>query len=78
MLLELGYDMLSNVRRDGEPDPDRTAGGGIDRGVDPDYLGPQIEGRAARVAPIDWCVDLQEVVIRTFIDVAPLRRPARK
>src|ERR1700730_3397610 len=45
-----------------------------DCGIDADHVGTQIEGRPARIATVDWRVDLDEIVVRPFIDVAPERR----
>ena len=58
------------VGRDREADADVAAARREDRGVDPDHLAAQIEGRAAGVAAIDRRVDLQEVVVRPGVDVA--------
>src|SRR5262249_44684539 len=57
-------------RGDGEADADRAAAGREDRRVDADYLAREIEQRAARVAAVDGGVGLQELVVRSGVDVA--------
>src|SRR6202022_401886 len=70
----LSDDMFGNVRRDGEPDSYRTAGGKIDSSVYPDHMAMQVECRATRVSAVDWAADLQEVDIWAFVNGAPERR----
>src|SRR6185503_8852578 len=62
---------LGTVRRYGETNANRTAIGGIDRRVDADNVALEVKGRAPRIAPVHRCVDLEKVVVRTGVDVAP-------
>ncbi len=71
MLLELADYVPDDVRGNGEPDPDRSARRRINRGVDADHLAVKVEGRSAGVAAVDRRIDLQEIVVRSLIDVAP-------
>src|SRR4029077_1029041 len=74
VLPELGNYVLGDVRRNREPDPDRPAGGRIDRRVDADHPAVQVKGWTSRIAAVDRRIDLQKVVVRPFIDIAPERR----
>src|SRR5690242_10551291 len=74
VLLDLLDHVLRRVRRYREADPDRASRWGIDSRVDADHLAAQVEGRAARVAAVYRRVDLDEIVVRTLVDVAPERR----
>src|SRR5207248_672361 len=73
-LLQLRDDALGRVRRHREADADRAPRGRIDRGVDADHLATQVEGRPAGIAPVDRRVDLDEIVIWPFVDIAAERR----
>src|SRR5438477_93052 len=53
---------------------DRPARRREDRGIDPDHLAFDVECRPAGIADIDRRVDLNEVVIGAFADIAPARR----
>ena len=74
VILELGDDHLGGVGRNVEADADRAARRREDRGVDPDHVAADVEGRAAGIALVHRGVDLDEVVIRTRADVAAARR----
>src|SRR5205085_3308276 len=65
---------LRGIGGEREADPDRAAGWRVDRRVDPDDLAMQVEGWPAGIAAVDRGVDLDEIVIGAFIDVAPQRR----
>ena len=69
MLLQLTYHLLDEGRRHGKRDADIAAGGREDRGVHANDLAVQIEGRAARVAAVHRCIDLQ-IVIGARSDIA--------
>ncbi len=62
--------VLGQVGRDREADADRAAGRRVDGGVDADDLAVHVEQRAAGVAPVDGGVGLDEVVVRSLVDVA--------
>ncbi len=74
MLFELRDDRLGFVRGYREADADTAAIGRINRRVDANHLAVEVEGRAAGIAAVDRRVDLQEIVIRAFVDVAAARR----
>src|SRR5690606_1141410 len=67
-------DRLGGVGRNGEADADRAAAGRIDGRVHADDPAVDVEGRPARVAPVDGRVDLDVVVVAGRIDVARLGR----
>ena len=54
-------------------DPHVAAGGRDDGGVHPNDLAHQVDGRAARVAPVDRRVDLQVVLVGIGAGPAPAR-----
>src|ERR1700730_12173425 len=74
VLSQLRDDVLCGARRYREADPHRTARRRIDCGIDADDAGAQIEGRPARIATVDRRANLDENVVRPFIEVAPERR----
>src|SRR3954451_24473129 len=71
---ELLDDGLRDIRWHRETDPDRAARRRVDRGIDPDHRGVEVEGRSAGIAAVDRRVDLDVVVVRSLVDVAPDRR----
>ena len=73
-LLQLRRHGADGVRRDREPDADRPAGGGIDRGVHPDDLAVLRKQRPAGVAVIDRRIHLDELVVGASTDIAGDRR----
>ena len=66
-------DLVGDVGGDGEADAHRTAGGREDRRIDADHTAIDVEGRTARVAPVDRRVDLDEVD-EAVADVAAIGR----
>ena len=74
LVLELVDDLLGERRGDREADPDRAAGGRIDRCVDADDLAVHVEHWTAGIAAVDRRVGLQKIVIGARIDVALTRR----
>ena len=44
------------------------------RGIDPDHFAPDVEGRSAGVSQVNRRIDLNEIVIRSFADIASPRR----
>ena len=73
MRLQLIDDGLRDARGNGEADADRSAARREDRGVDADDFPVHVERRPARIAAVHRRVDLQEIVIRAGLDVAPAR-----
>src|SRR5581483_10290872 len=71
---EMGNHRLGGFCRNGEADADRSSRYRVNRGRYTDELPIEIEARAAGIALIDRCVDLDEVVVRVGVDVASLRR----
>ena len=59
---QLGHDVARHVGRNREADPDVAARGREDLRVDADQLALGVDQRAARVAPIDRRIDLDEVL----------------
>src|SRR3984893_14920348 len=74
VLLELDRDCLRNVGRYGKANADASPVWGIDRSVDANHFAFEIEGWPAGIAAIDRRVDLQNVVDRTRMDIAPRGR----
>uniref|UniRef100_A0A0N4Z1E6 LigA n=1 Tax=Parastrongyloides trichosuri TaxID=131310 RepID=A0A0N4Z1E6_PARTI len=71
---QLVSDRLGRGRGNGEADADRAARRREDRRVHADHAAIDVEGRSARVAPVDGGVDLQIFVVAGRIDVARLGR----
>src|SRR6202043_30204 len=51
--------------------PDGSTIGRIDGRVDADDITFEVEGRAAGIAPVHRCINLQKIVVRTGVDVTP-------
>ena len=73
VVAQIGHDPLGDMGRDRESDADIAAGRRSDGGVDPDHLALEVEGRTSRIAAVHGRVDLDEIVIGTGADVAPVR-----
>ncbi|GAA0005711.1 hypothetical protein BRDID11002_57140 [Bradyrhizobium diazoefficiens] len=73
-LAELVDDAHDRLRRHGEADADRAAGGRDDQRVDADDVAIEIEQRTAGIAAVDGGVGLDVAVIGTRGDVAVLGR----
>ena len=69
LVLELLDDILHRRSRDRERNADAAARRRIDRGVHANHIAFGVEGRTTRVALVNRCVDLNEIVIRTVADV---------
>ena len=70
VLHQLRDDLLRLMGRDRKSDADAAAVGRIDRGVDTHDGAVDIDKRAARIAVVDRCVDLKEIVVWTTVKVA--------
>src|SRR5207342_3223388 len=69
-LAKLVDDVRRRLGRNREADADRATARRYDRRVDADDLARHVEERPAGIAAVDRGVGLEEVVIRTGIDVA--------
>ena len=73
-LAQLPDHVLGQIGRYGKADTDRAAGGRKDGGVHTDHRAVHVEQRSAGIAAIDRRVGLNEIVIRSGIDIAVARR----
>jgi hypothetical protein len=71
---ELRDDHFHDRGRYVEADPNRAAGGRIDRSIYADDVAVAVEGRPARIALVDGGIDLDVTTIGTGVDVASLSR----
>ena len=74
LVFELRDHRAHRCRRDRERNADRAAGRREDHHIDPDHLAVEVEGRAARVAFVDGCIDLQKALRTDASDSALARR----
>src|SRR5581483_2180309 len=63
VLDQLLHDILCHVHRDGEADALKTTGTGEDCCIDTDQLATRVDQGATRVARVDGCICLNEVLV---------------
>ena len=70
---QLRHHAPHRVRRHRKADARRGAAGADDLRIHADHASLQIEQRTARVAAIDWRIDLQVIVVGAGVDIAAER-----
>jgi hypothetical protein len=72
-VFELLNDELDGFGRNIEGNSDRSSRRREYRGIDPDHFALDVKGRPARVSQVHRRVDLNEIIIGTFADIASSR-----